>query len=318
MNLLEQRNNFSNKKIQELKKHISELNDIERFKDSLCIYVTGSFARGEASEYSDIDIFFVSSEYETKNLDEIVLKSELIKLTRRLKLPDFSGDGEFLKIHSVEEIIDKLGSPDDDYNNYFTARMLLLLESKVLFNETLYRKVILKIINVYFNDYKDHEESFKPVFLANDIIRFWKTMCLNYEEKKKKRNSEETAKNKSRLKNLKLKFSRITTCYSILCCLRKGEQTTPEFVYELIQKTPIERLIYVRTNNDSCKSIVDKMLILYEWFLENTTDEAQKLYDWIGGKEDRSDAFTKADEFHDLFYQLIEQTSKDLLKYYTL
>ena len=104
--------------------------------------------------------------------------------------------------------------------------MLLLLESKPLFNEQLYHQVILDIINVYFNDYAKHEKNFKPIFLANDIIRFWKTMCLNYEEKRKRHENDSTSRYKYRVKNLKLKFSRLTTCYSLLCCLNKSN-TTP-------------------------------------------------------------------------------------------
>jgi predicted nucleotidyltransferase len=227
MGLIESRNEFSNEIMEKLKKNISELPYISQFDDCLCIYATGSFARGEASKYSDIDLFLISNiNSKIKKLDEIILKSDLIKITRDLDLPDFSGDGEYLTIHGLEDMLEKLGSPEDDFKNYFTARLLLLLESKPLFNETLYNEVISKIVNVYFNDYPDHKESFTPIFLANDIIRFWKTMCLNYEQKRSKREHNDLSKNKTRLKNLKLKFSRITTCYSILCCLRNGQQTT--------------------------------------------------------------------------------------------
>jgi len=57
MNTLELRDLFSSEKIKELRRKIKELPYIKDFENSLCIYVTGSFARGEASEHSDIDIF---------------------------------------------------------------------------------------------------------------------------------------------------------------------------------------------------------------------------------------------------------------------
>ncbi|HJP62586.1 MAG TPA: nucleotidyltransferase domain-containing protein [Mucilaginibacter sp.] len=318
MEIIAKRLKFSVEKIEILTNEILKLPNIGKFKDSICIYATGSFARGEASEYSDIDIFLLSKNYKTQNLDEIILKADLIRLIERLGLPEFSGDGEFLVIHSIEDIIENLGTKHDDYNNYFTARLLLLLESKPLFNLELYNEAVIEILKVYFNDYEHHEESFAPIFLANDIIRFWKTMCLNYEEKKIKRTGDEVSKNKSRLKNLKLKFSRITTCYSILCCLKQGKETTLENVQELIMKSPIERLLHIKSIYGSTVDIVDRMLELYEWFLEETGKEVKDVYNWIGIKENKENAFKNASEFHDLFYKLIEQTSKDLLKYYTI
>jgi predicted nucleotidyltransferase len=319
MDLIQSRNQFSTRKIVELKKKISKLSYIKKFNKSLCIYVTGSFARDEASEYSDMDIFFISRrKNKIKNLDEIILKADLIKIIRELNLPDFSGDGEYLTIHCLEDIIEKLGSPEDDYRNYFTARLLLLLESKPLFNDKLYNEAILKIINVYFNDYSDHKESFSPKFLANDIMRFWKTMCLNYEQKRNSVNRNELTKNKARLKSLKLKFSRITTCYSLLCCLRNGEQTTPEDLQKLINLTPLERLLYTAKLDNAASGITDKMLDIYKWFLSVTADLTPKVIDWISDEDNQKLSTSKAEEYHNLFYSLLELTSRDLLKYYTL
>jgi len=45
----------------------------------------------------------------------------------------FSNDGEFLRILYLEDMLEQLGGREDDYLNYFTARMLLLLESKPLY-----------------------------------------------------------------------------------------------------------------------------------------------------------------------------------------
>jgi predicted nucleotidyltransferase len=316
--LIRLRNEFSIKKIEQIRQEILKLPNIEKFNTSLCIYATGSFARGEASGFSDIDIFFIGRNYKEQNLEEILPKADLIGLTKRLGLPDFSGDGEFLELHNIDDIIEKLGTRHDDYHNYFTARLLLLLESKPLFNDELYKKVIVDILHRYFSDHEHHEESFAPIFLANDIIRFWKTMCLNYEEKKNKRTSDEVSKNKSRLKNLKLKFSRLTTCYSILCCLKKGKETTIENVCELISKTPMERLLYIKGVNPTSAGLTDQLIDLYGWFLEKTGKKSEEVYNWIGIKENKIEAFRKAENFHDIFYKLLELTSKDLLKYYTI
>src|SRR5438034_11684593 len=92
--------------------------------------------------------------------------------------------------------------------------MLLLLESRPLCNKTSYDQVIKSIVDEYFRDYPDHKQSFRPTFLINDILRFWKTMCLNYENKRNVIKVDGEKKNKARLANMKLKFSRRLICFS--------------------------------------------------------------------------------------------------------
>jgi predicted nucleotidyltransferase len=179
-----------------------------------CVYATGSFARGEASRFSDLDLFIVGKsespqakagqtppppERLLKRLDEICIKAELISATRQLKIPEFSGDGEYLTFYTVRELVRSLGRPDDDATNTFTARLLLLLESTPLVEANVYTDVISEVVLPYWRDYEDHQNDFMPAFLANDILRLWRTFCVNYEartdtdpaEKKAKRKTEE-------------------------------------------------------------------------------------------------------------------------------
>lgn len=103
--------------------------------DNLCAYVTGSYGRLEASPYSDIDIFFVlnnsNAAERMPKVDEHHLYSALAKICKGLKLPEFSNDGEYLRVHQLTEILENVGNPKDDFSNNFTARMLLLLESRL-------------------------------------------------------------------------------------------------------------------------------------------------------------------------------------------
>jgi predicted nucleotidyltransferase len=105
-----------------------------------CVYATGSFARGEASSHSDLDLFIVSQGLperpSIRGLEQILIKADLIEATRNLRIPDFSGDGEYLKHYTVRELVQTLGTPEDDVTNTFTARLLLLLESFPLVGET--------------------------------------------------------------------------------------------------------------------------------------------------------------------------------------
>jgi predicted nucleotidyltransferase len=67
--------------------------------DRACVYMTGSFGRGETSSRSDLDLFIAGKgnldKPELRRLDEILIKADLIEATRGLGIPDFSGDGEY-------------------------------------------------------------------------------------------------------------------------------------------------------------------------------------------------------------------------------
>ncbi len=170
--------------------------------NAACVYMTGSFSRGEASRYSDLDLFIIGETADGKRalggLDEILIKSDLVRATRKLGIPDFSGEGEYLTHYTVEEIVDTLGKPEDDVNNTFTARLLLLLESRPLIGDEAYREIIRQVVQAYCKDYQDHAMEFVPGFLANDILRMWRTFLRKLRGSNPERAScqegEETAK----------------------------------------------------------------------------------------------------------------------------
>ncbi len=183
--------------------------------------MTGSFGRGEASTHSDLDLFIVgqgSLEAPTlSRLNQILVKADLIEANRKLGFPDFSGDGEYLAHHTVGELLNTLGKPEDDASNTFTARLLLLLESTPLIGESAYRRIVDDVIVSYWRDYQDNKNNFVPAFLANDILRMWRTFCVNYEARTQ--NVPPERKAKRGVKNYKLKHSRLLTCYSGLLYL---------------------------------------------------------------------------------------------------
>src|SRR5260221_13060849 len=115
--LLLERREYSARRLQELKAHLSKAQDF--IGDKGCIYVTGSFARGEASDYSDLDLFILSDgatgQRVIPRLDEIQIFAELIKVVQQLRFPPFSNDGEFLKLFTIGEFHANIGRPNDDY-----------------------------------------------------------------------------------------------------------------------------------------------------------------------------------------------------------
>jgi predicted nucleotidyltransferase len=242
---LKQRREFTEKRLEALRSQLEAVKAPEIVDKRACVYATGSVGRGEMSERSDLDIFIVrdkTAEQPLTNLNEIRLKARLIEVSRELSFPEFSDDGEYVKSYDVkDDFIHKLGTRKDDYDNVLTARLLLLLESRPILGDDVYWKAIDELLAVYWRDYSQNSESFMPVFLTNDILRFWKTLCLNYEERTADTSTgKKTAGpnvGKRRLLNYKLKYSRLLTCYSaiiyLLTVLRRDKGTVkPEAAVE--------------------------------------------------------------------------------------
>ena len=291
--------------------------------DKACVYITGSGARGELTQHSDLDLFIVSdvevrrekrppgedAKPRLRRLDSIVVKAELIRATKKLEFPPFSGDGRYLEAYTTEELTENLGRAEDDHSNTFTARLLLLLESRPLLGATFYKQVIDDVIAPYWRDYDERQDSFRPVFLMNDILRLWKTFCVNYEAYTEQQPDEKRAKRK--LKNYKLKHSRVLTCYTALLYLMQtfAEKGTvhPNDVREMVSQSPTQRLEWIAGRpNFAHVETISKILASYERFLERTNKKEEELVSLFMDKG-------RAKEFTNDAHQ-IGDTVSDLLK----
>ena len=175
----------SQKKLDELRNELKLAYPEGNLNNQICIYACGSMGRLEMTEKSDLDLFFVTEaikveDFAIANLDKYLFFSKLYEINSRLKYQDPSKGGIYWEFTPKENLLD-IGSRQEDYNNSFTARMLLLLESKPLYNENAYKKIVKETIDKYFSDYTDYSDEFYPLFLMNDILRYWYTLTLNYE-----------------------------------------------------------------------------------------------------------------------------------------
>lgn len=282
--------------------------------DHLCAYVTGSYGRLEASQHSDIDIFFVLNDVDfpqpLPRINEHHIFSDLAKVCRELRFPEFSNDGEYLRVHALKNVLGNVGNPSDDFSNNFTARMLLLLESKPLVNEETYDQILKKIVGDYWRDYPDHDTDFRPVFFMNDVVRFWKTLCLNYESKRNLKELGRHDRAKANLKNLKLKFSRMLTCYSMIAELIAAPgPINPKRILDIVKRTPVERLLHVAEQHRQKKSPIHthitELLSLYGWFLTETGRSEADMIAWMRKESNRTRAFKQAQDFGSAMFRLI-------------
>lgn len=308
----EQREAYSTKRLDDLRGYFADLPELHDFT-TLTVFAAGSYARLEASEYSDIDLFFVNMggrhEIAEPRTKELRLFGKVIDIVDGLGFPKFSNDCQYLAILHSNDIISNLGSPTDDHENYFTARMLLLLEGRCLYGEEVYRKVMEEMVKSYFRDYPDHRYTFQPVFLLNDICRYWKTLLLNYENKRTppEMASMEDVRTKQKVRNFKLKYSRMTTCFASIGAL--GSHSAPvseEQVLALARMTPRERLNSIAERLPETRQGVTKVLDRYNWFLEMTGLPVADLEARFSDKQKRMEMFRRANEYGDAMYNLLQ------------
>jgi hypothetical protein len=171
-------------------------------------------------------------------LEEIEVFADLIRLNEELGLQSFSGDGRYLKIHELDDIIDGTGSSDDDSENLFTTRLLLLLESKPTAGIAVYDHAVREVLRMYFRDGVRGRKDFRPLFLLNDILRYWRTLCLNYE-----RDRFEPGKPWWK-RNLNLKFPRKLTVFSTVLAIIATRMSSADEFLVIAAKTPMERIAF--------------------------------------------------------------------------
>lgn len=308
--LIKKRAAFVEDRLSIVKRKVQDISELT-LTAGLAIYVVGSYGRHEANSQSDIDLFFVADDmnggYQPNKLTKTLIDANLIRIMRELRFPEFSNDGEYLEVHSLKQMLSNLGGREDDFSNCFTARLLLLLESKPIYNVSTYQRIVNEIVHTYFRDYHDHDQEFRPIFLVNDILRYWKTLCLNYEHKRNIQSEEPVKKAKNHLRNLKLKFSRMLTCFSMVIPLCIEPHNKPDQIVRLCKLTPLERLQEVVENKAELAESYNQILEHYAWFLETVGDE--KIEKWISMRDNREEAFSKARLFGKVIYDFLGKSA---------
>ena len=266
--------------------------------DHTTVYVTGSGGRGEMSDASDLDLFLVRTEGKPSKIDAALLQTAIIRATRDCNIPEPSADGAFLELHSAGDFVKLLGSTDDDWSNKFTARMLLLLESRPVVGSASYERLIRSVIDGYWSVADAHQFDYLPYVFVNDVIRYWRVVLLNHESRLRAKEIElreaerlapgtldVTARMKVErsARSFKLHFPRAIICFASLAYLlaktRQRLHVSKEDMKAMIALTPFERLDEAASISGipSVMNTVDAMKPLYEGFLQDSAYPKKQL-----------------------------------------
>jgi hypothetical protein len=144
---------------------------------STCVF--GSWAREELTPGSDDDWAVLVARpfapYDADVLREVVAAQAVLGEGERRPGTQAVFGGPIC----VPELSDRIGL-DADTNTNLTRRMLLLLESRELHGDVR-RTAIEQILGRYL--YASHAPGQPPRFLLNDVVRYWRTICVDFEGK---------------------------------------------------------------------------------------------------------------------------------------
>ena len=195
------------------------------------VVLMGSWGRAEVTAGSDDDFMLLVHGAEREAVEPTV-ESVAAVLDSSPGTQDIFGVPVF-----SERLVHDIGLDQDDNSN-LTRRMLFLLESVPITGTDSYRAVREEVLDRYL------DESVKayrpPRFLLNDVVRYWRTICVDFAGK------EHEGPKKWGLRNAKLRTSRKILfaggLLPVLECFRFDLGDIRGYLEEQLEMLPTDRI----------------------------------------------------------------------------
>ena len=207
--------------------------------------------------------------------------------------------GTFGNMGFSHQLVHLIGGQEDTNKNT-TQRILLLLESLPISDPNAHQRVLKAIIQRYLDEEphliaKDRSRFKVPRFLPNDIVRFWRTMAVDFASKQRDRGGEGWG-----LRNAKLRMSRklifvsgLVTCFS--CSLDENLQSKistdvshtgtaryqhlahlQDHILRYVTKTPLDIVALAVREHGIEASIAEALFSAYDDFLGLMADPEKR------------------------------------------
>lgn len=258
--------NFSDEKVKLARQALGDLSD----RGLTDIVAFGSMARREMTSESDFDYLVVSYGLDSPGTARDALtRADGLRMKLGVgdkALAEPGSSGVFAKIVSATEMVEVIGLQGDT-NHSQTRRILLLEESVSLTGNTEHENLIGSIVHRYLEAQKVGSGRV-PRFLLNDIVKYWRTITVDYQAK----TPRDTPYS---LRYLKLILSRKIAFFAALVPLIMGEQVAEqqEFLTQSYMDPSVLRLTalarFLRDSDEdhveSVAGILDDLEIFVAW-----------------------------------------------------
>jgi len=255
------------------------------------VVVYGSLARKEWTSGSDVDwTLLIDGEVDPQHLE--VAQSVADRLNEK-GFVEPGQAGVFGNMTFSHDLVQKIGGKEDSNENT-TRRVLLLQESMALGNPAAYDRVLTHILKRYLTDDRGFRRGsgglpYKvPRFMLNDIVRYWRTITVDFVEKQRGRAGQGYG-----LRNAKLRMSRkLIFAAGLLSCFsceffadpsareelinQKSTLGMEKHLGEFIRKTPLEILAITLMELKINDEIAVKLFSSYDAFLAILDNRAKR------------------------------------------
>jgi hypothetical protein len=234
--------------------------------EDAAVIMLGSWGRSELTSGSDDDLLILVDgaprDSVRPTIGEIVVG---IEAGDAFRAP--GPEGTFGEVAFSHDLVNNIGL-DRDTNRNLTRRMLVLLESVALTNVDVHEHIRRAVLDGYL---QDSIRDFRPPrFLLNDLIRYWRTIGVDFVAKVRDRDGQGWG-----LRNAKLRTSRkMLFASGLLAVLRCHEIRTEhmlDFLDGQFAMTPADRIAsaYLHYQDLAGGAAV---LVAYDQFLQLLDD----------------------------------------------
>lgn len=245
------------------------------FEPDRCFDVIGfgSLAREELSEQSDFDFAVVAFGLP----DDIDKGRKLLASVDRLRAEWMQkspgSTGMFGRVLSAPDLTERIGL-EQDTNQTHTLRILLLQESVSLYQPDLLRKLLQAILARYLRDYDNYAKPGVPRFLLNDLVRYWRTITVDYQAKRWRDRDSEWG-----LRYLKMRISRklafASTIASLFLNPARDRVVDVGYLLEQFSMPALARLAQLHVDlSEAGKAALGEALKIADLFCEALADKS--------------------------------------------
>jgi hypothetical protein len=220
--------------------------------------VLGSYGRGEASPASDLDYVVLLHGAPPRGLTMRDYLLAVEDAADELSISAPATNGMFARVLAAGELAGRVRAVEDS-SALSSRRMLYLMESVSIYQPVLHRELRRSIVA----EYLAHTAGKRgiPRFLLNDVLRYWRTVGVDYEAKLWSSAAPEWG-----LRYLKFAISRKLTVAGTVAALLQCDDIDPEeYLDRQFELPPIARLCQLADDaRPECRAALRDIVLIAE------------------------------------------------------